>query len=141
MCISKEKKLYVTIWISLLTFSRKISKFPSGIQCQLGTSRVGELRPKLDVCGMGGEGEPDFHTFFADVMNEWPLTKLFFCHWIWFFFFVFLSVFSLCSLIVIFIDFHVKQKRSPQFKKKTRESKFENKAKNTSHTGLVHEID
>ena len=57
------------------------------------------------------------------------------------FFFVFLSVFSLCSLIVIFIDFHVKQKRSPQFKKKTRESKFENKAKNTSHTGLVHEID
>ena len=141
MCISKEKKLYVTIWISLLTFSRKISKFPSGIQCQLGTSRVGELRPKLDVCGRGGRRGTRFSYFFCG-RDEWMTPhQIIFLPLNMIFFFVFLSVFSLCSLIVIFIDFHVKQKRSPQFKKKTRESKFENKAKNTSNTDLVHEID
>ena len=42
-------------------------------------------------------------------------------------------LFSLHSPIAMFIVLHVKQKRSPNIKIKTRENNFENKSKNTSH--------
>ena len=49
-------------------------------------------------------------------------------------YFLFLLFSFLCYFIVAFIVLHVKQKDAHSLKK-MREKKFENKSKNTSHTG------
>ena len=72
-----------------------------------------------------GRDEVRFVDFFVDVINKRLLTKFFLA--IEKDVFAFLSLFSLCAFIVIFIVLHVKQKKQPQFI-------FENRPEKTSNT-------
>ena len=94
--LCSKKKRYVTMLISLLQFSTKIPKLPrvdgggGDVECQLRTSKSGVCLVQNWMFVDRGEEGVGFRNLelFVDVINEWPLTKLFFAYEYDFFSFV-----------------------------------------------------
>ena len=110
LCVSREKKLYSIMLISLLTFLRKISKLPwmEGFWMP-----VKDVQEWSGVCleqnwmfverGEEAGGGPKFRLFCGrrKWMTHYQITV---CYWIFFF----LCLLTLCSFIVFFIVLNVK---------------------------------